>query len=126
MISGSDMIPSSSAGADQEPQSTELDMDADHTVELREILASVEEEGSAPPYSDEPISFMDLLLGNWDGFDMQNAIFSDLTQISATARTVENTAQTVRPAAVFEVSSVVEQLRSQHSFQEPHFPQCGI
>eukprot|EP00884_Botryococcus_braunii_P005113 jgi/Botrbrau1/14602/Bobra.67_2s0002.1 len=73
MISGSGMIPSSSAGADQEPESTESDMDADNfSVELREILASTEEDGSALPYSDEPISFMELLLGNLDGSDMQN------------------------------------------------------
>jgi hypothetical protein len=87
------------------------EVDADYLeAELQEMYTDLQQEEDQLP-----ASFTELLLGDWDGFDMANAIFNDINMQIAQAQIGQNSAQLVRPIQAFSVSSLVDELRAQHS-----------
>jgi hypothetical protein len=96
--------------ADAQP-AMEDEVDADYLeAELQEMYTDLQQEEDQLP-----ASFTELLLGDWDGFDMANAIFNDINMQIAQAQIGQNSAQLVRPIQAFSVSSLVDELRAQHS-----------
>ena len=94
-----------SVAGDAEAVIMEDDMDSD--------LLGAELEGMFEEVQREPVSYMELLLGDWDGFDMASAVLNDLTVELAPPVVVHNATQEVRPVQDFSVSSLADEFQGE-------------
>ncbi len=96
---------------DDAPPTLDDDMDPE---QLEEQLNAFYEE-STEGFS--PLSFTELLLGNWDGFDMASALFNvdPTVDVVVAAQPLHSTTETVRPPTAVCVGDIVAQMRQAHT-----------
>jgi hypothetical protein len=92
------------------PDVEEDDMDSE---ELEGCLTAMYQEVQEETIQ-MPTSFTELLLGNWDGFDMASALFTAEPgdQAVALATSVQNVTATVRSPTDVDVTAIISEMRN--------------